>query len=97
HLAAPARLLDRLRRVDEREVAERLGQVAQEVAVRGVDLLRVQAYIVGQADQLVHRRGGLVDAADARERLDDPEGAREEGALLLLHPAVAVDKGAPGA
>ena len=45
---------------------------------------------------LVHQLARLVAAAGARERLHEPEGAGEEGALELLRAAVAVDERAVG-
>src|SRR5581483_6953420 len=88
---------DERRRVDQRQVRETLREVAEELAARGVDLLRVEADVVRELEQLLHRLARLLDAADARERLDEPERAREERALLPLLAAVAVEEWAAGA
>src|SRR4051794_23852790 len=76
---------------------QRLGQVAQERAVARVDLLREQADVIGQREELLQRRRRLVDAAAAGERVGEPERTREEGALFVLHAAVAIEQRAAGA
>ncbi len=49
--------------IDEREVAERLGKVAELPAGRRVVLLGEQAEIVAVGEQPLEQRGGLVQSA----------------------------------
>src|SRR5205823_672645 len=53
---------------------------------------RVEAEVVREWQELLHRRPSLVHAARSRKRLDEPEGAGEERALLPLLAAVAVEQ-----
>ena len=57
-----------------------------------VDLLRVEAKVVRERQELLDRRPRLRRAARPRERLDEPERAREERALLGRLAAVAVEE-----
>src|SRR5207253_4015599 len=72
---------NRVRRVDQRQMRQRLRQVAQQLVRLGIDLIRVQARVVREREQLLHALARLVEAAAARERLDEPERAREKRAL----------------
>ena len=58
------------------------GNVAEEGAVARVELLRVEADVVGEAEQLLHQRLRLPHAPRVRERVHEPERAREEDALV---------------
>src|SRR5690349_17507266 len=66
---------------DEGEVAERLGEVA-EVLAAGAELLGVEAEVIGVPEHLFEDEPRLVHVARARERLDVPERAHVERALL---------------
>ena len=91
---------ERRRAVDQGDVGEALGEVAQEPAVGRVDLLRVQADVVRVAEHPAEDPVGPLPVADHGERLGQPEGADREGALLPLEPVrrpVAVDQLAVGA
>src|SRR5207302_7906931 len=77
------------------EVCQTLGEVAEELPALWVDLLRVEANVVGKPDELVHQAARLVEAALAGERVDEPEGASEERAFLArdaVFAPVAVDE-----
>src|SRR3954471_15253110 len=73
----------RARGGDEPEVTQRLREVAEEGAVGRVDLLGIEADVVREAGELVEQRGRLVGPAGGRQRLDEPERARQERALAL--------------
>jgi hypothetical protein len=75
-------------RVDERQVRERLREVAQVPARAGVDLLRVELQRRGVAEHLLAQLPGPPRLADLLERADEPEGADGERALLALEPVV---------
>src|SRR5215210_3473555 len=81
---------DGARRENEREVAERLREVPHLPPARDVVLLREEAEVVGQADQALEQFFRLVDAAIARERVDEPEGARQELALVAGQAVVGL-------
>src|SRR5919107_839667 len=68
-LRGQAALGQRAGRGHEAEVAERLREVAEERQVARVDLLGVQAGVVGQPRQLIHELGGLVGASGRAQRL----------------------------
>jgi hypothetical protein len=63
------------------EVHERLRRVPDERSRHEIDLLRVQPDVVGELDQLLHQRRGLVHPADPRERVGQPERAAQERSL----------------
>jgi hypothetical protein len=63
---------------DEREVAERLREVADLPLPRHVVLLGQQAEIVCHREEPLEERAGLRDAAVERERADQPERAGQE-------------------
>src|SRR5206468_10016149 len=83
---------DRSRGIDQREVAQPLREVAEEVVRAWVDLLGEESDVVREADDLVHRLAALGEPAGARERLDQPERARDERTLHLTLAAVAVEQ-----
>ena len=71
---------------------ESLREVAQQLVGVRVDLLGIEANIAGEVDQVLHERGGLIEAADPGERVREPKRAAEEGALDApesVRPAVA--------
>src|SRR5204862_4706129 len=72
-----------------------LREVTEELTVRRIDLLGVEADVVRDADQLVHQGAGLIEAALARKGVHEPERAREERAFLpadAVFAEVAVDE-----
>src|SRR5207253_265984 len=89
------RLLDRAGGVDQRQVAQALREVAEQLAALGVDLLRPEADVVRLRHEIVHQLGRLVTPPVARERVGEPERAGHEAALLRLLAAVAVDERPP--
>src|SRR5712692_8985993 len=77
-------------RADQRQVGECLGMVAQRLA-GAAGLLGVQAQVVRVAEHPLEDEAGLFQAASvgparAGERLDQPEGAHVEGALVAGEP-----------
>ncbi len=96
HRLTPAlgREVEDERAVDEGEVAEGLREVAQEGAVLR-HLLGVEAEVVLERPQGVEPGPGLLDPAEPGQRVDEPEGADQERALVPRQPvvvAVAVDE-----
>src|SRR5690242_4878219 len=85
-------------RVHQPDVAEGLGEVAEQLTRRGIDLLGEQADVVDVADGALEDLPGSVDAVRQGQRLGEPERAEQEGALLpgeTVHAglgAVPVDK-----
>src|SRR4051812_39088063 len=75
--------------VDERQVGERLGEVADLLAGEG-DLLGVQPDVVAVREHLLEGGAGVLHAAGAGEGVDVGEGAQREGALRA---AQAVGRG----
>src|ERR671934_2556665 len=57
-----------------------------------VDLLTEEADVVRERDHPAHGLARLVQPTGTRERLDEPERAGDERALLLLLAAVAVEE-----
>ena len=70
--------------VDQADVAERLREVAELLAARGVDLLGEQAQIIGVTGQTVEQRRGALGLARLGKAGDEPEAADDERALLAL-------------
>ena len=58
-----------------------------------VELLGVEADVVGEGDQLLHQLGGLVEASDPGERVGEPERAAQEGALRAAKAVLAAVAG----
>src|ERR1700730_8466451 len=86
---------DRPGGVDQPDVAEGLGIIAQHLPRLRVDLLGEQSDVVGVGDRLLELPPGTIELARRGERLSQPEGADEEAALLTLQAvvrAVAVDQ-----
>ena len=71
-------------------MAERLREVADLPPARDVVLLGEQAEVVGQPEQPLEQRARLVDAAVERERVDQPERAGEELALVAGQAVVGL-------
>src|SRR5262249_34736708 len=67
--------------VDEADVRERLREVAQEGAASGVDLLGVEADVVGEGQEVVEPLAGRPELPHPRQHLDRPEAAESEGRL----------------
>src|SRR5205814_20218 len=65
-------------RDDETDVRERLREVPEQALRVRVVLLRDQAEVVPESEQLLEQRDRLVAAALQHERIDEPEGARQE-------------------
>ena len=76
--------------VDEREVGERLREVAQVASAVRLDLLGVEQQRAGVGEQLLAQRPGPVQLADLGERRDEPERADRERALLTRQPVVGL-------
>ena len=66
-----------------------LREVAEEGAALGIDLLGVEADVVGQGDQLVHELGRLLDSPLPRQRLGQPKRAGHEGAVFAGQAVLA--------
>ena len=79
-------LTDRERRADEREVGERLREVAELPAGDGVVLLGEQPDVVAEVEQSLEQLAGLVELALPGEYLDQPERAGEKDALARREP-----------
>ena len=58
-----------------------------------VELLGVEADVVGEGDQLLHELGGLVEASDPGERVGEPERAAEERALRAAQAVLSAVAG----
>ena len=79
-------LLEHVGAGDERQVRERLREVAEHPARDRVVLLGDQAEVVAQAEEPREERARLVGAADQREVRGVPERARQEDALARRQP-----------
>src|SRR4051794_17275272 len=79
-----------LHRVDERQVGERLGEVAQVVPGVRIDLLAVQLERTRERQQLRAELARLVVLTDLAQRGHHPEGADRERALLAAEPVVGL-------
>src|SRR5512132_283786 len=71
------------RRADQRQVRERLREVAEQLTA-APDLLRVEPELVGVGEHLLAGEPSLVHPPGAGKRLDVPEGADRERALVPL-------------
>src|SRR5436190_21138208 len=83
-----ARLGNRHRRSDQREVAEGLREVADLTLPLHVVLLCQKAEIVAQGDQSLEQLTRLTDPPVERQRADEPERAGEELSLVARQPVV---------
>src|SRR5262249_28141926 len=77
-------------RVDERQVGERLREVAQVSARLVVELLRVEPQRAGEAEQTLAEVPRLLQLTDLDERGDEPEGADQERSLLALEAVIGL-------
>ncbi len=77
-------------RLDQREVRERLREVAEVPAGVGVELLGVEAERRGDPQQPLHQVARPLQLADDRERRDQPERADQERALLAGQAVVGL-------
>src|SRR5579864_2021167 len=77
------------RRVDEREVRERLREIAELTLRSRIVFLREEPDVVGEADETIEERHRLVAAAEQLEAVDEPERARKEDALARRKPVDA--------
>jgi hypothetical protein len=67
--------------VDERDVGESLGEVADQAFAVDVVFLGEQAKVVAEGKETVEERAGVAFAADGFEGADHPETAGEESAF----------------
>ena len=74
----------------ERQVGERLREVAEVAAAAGVELLGVEAERAGEREQLLAQRPGPAVLADLDQRRHEPERADRERALLAGEPVVGL-------
>src|SRR5262245_61930403 len=70
---------------DQGQVAERLREVAQ-LLPGAADLLGVQAQVVGVGEHLLEDQPRLIQPPRAGQRVDVPERAQREGALVAGQP-----------
>ncbi len=73
--------------VDEREVSERLREVAQVASAVRLDLLGVEQQRAGVGEQLLAKRPGPVQLADLGERRNEPERADRERPSSPANPS----------
>src|SRR4051812_16824333 len=76
-------------------MGEGLGKIPQKLAGEGIDLLGIQADVVGVAEHPAEYAVGSLPLADHRQRLSQPEGADGECTFFPLQPvgmAVAKDE-----
>ena len=69
---------EKARGIDQPDVAECLRRVADLAVLDGVVLLAEQTQVVAQIEQPLEQFGGLLGAADAGERVGEPEAACQE-------------------
>src|ERR1700694_1880009 len=81
-----AGLVDLPRRVDQPDVAEGLGEIAQQLAAGGVDFFSQQTEIVGEADQPVEERLGAINLPGLSQAGDEPERTDDERPFLAPQP-----------
>src|SRR5438067_4749177 len=72
--------------VHEREVRERLGEVPEQPLRARVVLLGHQAEVVAEVDESPEELVRLVEAAEQRVAVAEPERARQEHALAWWQP-----------
>src|SRR5687767_3967736 len=79
--------------VDEADMREGLGKVAEKLAGRRIDLFGEQSHVISPAGQGVERRVGFVELPLQDQALDEPERAEEKGAFAArLIAAVPEDQ-----
>src|SRR4051794_23940710 len=89
-LAEPLRQDDPGRGLEQREVGERLGEVAQVPAGGRIELLGVEAERRGDAEQPLHQVACALELPDLRKRRHEPERADDERALLAREAVVGL-------
>src|SRR5690606_39652212 len=72
--------------VDQADVAEGLGVVADRLSCGGVHLFAEQADVVGAGGGGLERPAGRDVLTGEGQRVGEPEGAQQEGALLACQP-----------
>src|SRR5579875_2219147 len=82
--SAPLLALQQRRGADQRQVRERLGEVAAQRARAGLDLLGVEPQRAAERGGGVHQLARLLQPPRQRERLDHPKRAGQKCVLLLL-------------
>src|SRR5271157_2918286 len=75
-------------RVDEPDVAEGLGEVAQELSTGGIDLFSEQADVVDEGGGAFEDGAGPSWLSGPGQRLGQPEGAQKKRAFLAFEPVV---------
>ena len=75
---------------DQCQVGEGLREVAQVGAGLGVDLLGVEADIVGMAQEAVEQGAGVIRPIQDQEGIDQPEAGDQECALAAVQAVVAM-------
>lgn len=76
-------------------MTECLREVAEVLASGRIDLLGVQTDVIGAMEEALESVVGFVEAADASQRLDEPEGADDESSFRpneTVRPVVAIDE-----
>src|ERR1700728_1650518 len=76
--------------VDQREVRERLREVAEVASAARIELLSVEVERRGVRQQLLAELAGALFLADLRERRNEPERADQERALLAVQAVVGL-------
>src|SRR5690606_22094670 len=66
------RAVEEVRGADQPQVGERLGEVAEVLAL-GAELLRVESHVIGEAEHLGEREPRLAELPRTRQALDVPE------------------------
>src|ERR1051326_727971 len=74
--------------VDERQVRERLGEIADQALCAQIVFLAEQAHVVGPRDEPLEHALGLLDASGERIGVDQPEAARQECTLARRQPVL---------
>ena len=81
--------MNRQGRLDERSMREGLRIVAQLATRCRVGLLSEKSKRSTDVDQLLEELDGFIDCTNERERLYQPERARQEGAICTGEPVLA--------
>jgi len=78
--------MDGPRGIDQPNVAEGLGKVAEVLATLRVDLLGQQADVVDVTVGSLEHLAGLIAPASGGKHVGEPECAKQEGALVTVQP-----------
>ena len=76
-------------------MTESLREISELLARFGVDLLRQQPHVVGEAYRALEQLVCLVELAAQRKRIDQPEGAQGEGSLATGESVLAFGSDRP--